>query len=367
MSQSLYETVPGKMRVLCSAKSGLLAYKNGYIGIVDEGDFRFRKLFKWSKSSLNTVLSKLRLTERLFRIEPRAACYFDGRFFVAGSGRLVSLYANTGDIEHETSFRDGMRAPLRFSVIEGVPGFQDCLVYGEYFSNEGRESVVLWRLLKGQSSWEKVHVFPAGSIRHIHGCTVDSETGCIYVLTGDEDQESGIWKMEDDFGSVERILGGTQQYRSCVGLAANGSLVYATDTPLSENYVYLATPNVARSWHVEPVCQLRGSCIYGMSDCDARLAVSTTIEPDSRLRGLRYLLSCKKAPGILDSSVDFLLLTNGEAKCLATLKKDCLPTGLFQFSAGVPVFGERGLYFSCCGLKGLDGRVVRFSLDKLNM
>lgn len=108
--------------------------------------------------------------------------------------------------------------------------------YGEYRSNSEREPVHIWSLEKDGRKWKSVWHFE--NIRHVHGVFHDPYTDSIWVTTGDMDQEAGIWRTDDRFISLCRVVGGSQQLRA-VQLLFNKDYVYfGSDTPDEKNFIY---------------------------------------------------------------------------------------------------------------------------------
>lgn len=110
--------------------------------------------------------------------------------------------------------------------------------FGEYFANAAREEVYIYASDNGRD-WYKAWTFEAGSIRHIHGLTWDPYRKGIWVLTGDSDQESGLWYTDDDFKSLSRVAGGTQKARAVEIIPVRDGLIVPMDSPLERNYIHL--------------------------------------------------------------------------------------------------------------------------------
>src|SRR5690606_32225381 len=109
--------------------------------------------------------------------------------------------------------------------VDGVVGsrpmalctVEDTVYYGEYRSNGGfsgdseRTPIHVWRSTKGDT-FEKAWQFT--NVRHIHAISHDPFTNRIWVTTGDRDEESALWYTDDNFATLHKFIGGSQQYRA---------------------------------------------------------------------------------------------------------------------------------------------------------
>jgi hypothetical protein len=274
----------------------------------------------------------------------------------------LKLYEN-GLIEEDHVYRKGMNNPIAMVNITGVPGFDDGLVYGEYWGNLDREPVAIWERLNN-GNWGKKYEFSSGTVQHIHGILPDPANGRVLIFTGDKNEESCIWEAKDNFSTVKMLIGGKQKYRSCVAFLDGEDVLYATDTPLEQNYVYRYKGN---SKEVEEVMKLQGPCVYGSSFIDKcgnkQFAFITTVEPDASIRGWRYRLTYKLGKGIKDRySYINLLSEQGDTCVLMKAKKDALPIWLFQFGNFRVAETECGLAVTGQALVNYDERTIEFEL-----
>lgn len=275
------------------------------------------------------LLSTVRITERMFRLEPRVVVRIDtGEYLLSFCGSLYNVDVDAGTVKVEHRYRTGVKNPLNISRIEGVNGFDDCIVYGEYWGNINREDVCIY--VRKDSQWRKVYTFAAGTIQHIHNIIPDHYRNCVLIFTGDKDQESGIWVATDNFSKVEPLLVGKQRYRSCVAFPVEKGILYATDSPLEKNFIGLLSLE-AGTWLETPLYDLPGPCIYGTKTGESYV-FATSVEPDSRISGIRYFLTYRLGAGVRDRSSHVIAgcIEDGFRE-IASFKKDCYPMGLFQF------------------------------------
>ncbi|MDP8219666.1 MAG: hypothetical protein P9M03_13180, partial [Candidatus Theseobacter exili] len=205
----------------------------------------------------------------------------------------------------------------------------------------------------------KAYEFPKNTITHIHSIIPDPYRNGVLILTGDEDGECGIWMAENDFQKVSPLLVGGQQYRSCCAFPTKDGILYATDTPIENNYIYLMKQN-GNKWVTEKIKELNGSCIYS-TYWKNQFVFSTTVEPDSTIKGKRFWFTYKLGKGIKNNQVEVIFgdLTKG-FKCIKKYEKDILPMALFQF--GTVQFCQRDesdtLYLYPVAVKRYDSTLI---------
>lgn len=279
------------------------------------------------------LFSQLRLTERALRLEPRGTVAIDdSTYLVSCLGRMFCVDLRRGSVTVDHYYRHGMNNPLGLSIIEGIYGFEDCIAYGEYWGNCEKEPVAVYARKKGRDSWEKVYSFPEKQVLHIHAVIPDPFRNGVLILTGDNDDESGIWLATDNFATVTPLIKGGQGCRACVAFPTAQGILFATDSPLEKNAICMASEG-ADGWISRPLRELPGPCIYG-TRVGNRFLFSTSVEPDSRIKGLGYLLTYRLGKGVEDRRC-YVLVGDAERGFfnIASFRKDLLPMGLFQFGS----------------------------------
>lgn len=343
-------------------------YSRGVKLFVEEIDCKTCKL-DLPGSFSKRVLCHSRLMIRLFRFEPRVVIRISEYSFLVsflGGIYLLSKINIYWNLNCEHSYRNGMNNPLSLVKIKDITGFSDCIVYGDYWGNLNKEKVSIHRRINGK--WSVVFSFKEGTVTHIHGIIPDQVRSCVYILTGDEDSESGIWIAKDDFTFVQPIIIGKQMFRSCVAFPVPNGLLYATDTPLEKNSINFLSLEDDSWGEVHELHSITGSCIYGtecLIDGESCYVFATTVEGDSRKKGFRYYLSRKRGPGILCNYVECLLLKNpkDELASIASFTKDIWPF-IFQFGGITFASGSREhLYGTPVGVKKVDGMIMNFISD----
>lgn len=146
--------------------------------------------------------------------------------------------------------------------------------YGEYFNNPGRDEVHIYGSVDGEQ-WGVVYTFAPGRIRHIHGLCYDRYRKGIWVLTGDNDQESGLWFTADHFKTIECVAGGSQHARAVSIIPCSEGIIVPMDTPREVNHIQWMDPATG---HFESVATVPGSVFHAARMKDL-LLVTTVAEP----------------------------------------------------------------------------------------
>ncbi len=352
-----------KRKMLALGKGSSLFYHKGklYIGEENGENQIFFAVVPMSRTA--RLLVRFRLTERLLRLEPRTACCMaDGNYLLSCGGGIYCVDMKKNELRKELSLRSGMNNPLSFACYrEDTP--EEEILFGEYFSNNLQEPVSVYRRKHGQ--WNKVYSFSAGQVYHIHNIVVDDVAERIYILTGDADNESGIWCTDDGFQTVEPLVHGSQQYRSCVAYPNADGLIYATDTPREQNWLYRLRQKNGE-WETIPVCELPGPCIYGTKRNDGWF-FATSVEGDDTLPAFRYRFSRKLGKGVQDRYCHVVFCnSSGQTEEVATFQKDALPMLLFQFGnctfPDAPV--DAPVFCTPLSVKRYDGKTVQIKFGE---
>ena len=296
----------------------------------------------------------------MFRLEPRCGIFTDeSTALISIHGGVYRVDLEKGGIYREHSFRKGMNNPLRFSKIENIKGFENCIVYGEYFGNLTKEEVCIYSRSK-EGVWKRIDTFAPNTVMHIHGIVPFPEMNCLFVLTGDEDKESGIWKIENNFQSVKPVVTGKQIYRSCVAFPYEKGIVYGTDTPLEKNAIYYIPDINSTKLSLIKLADMPGPCIYGMQLSNGDFVFGTSVEPDSRKKGISYKLTYKLGMGVQDR-FSHIIMGNPEKgfREVFKAKKDWFPMLLFQFGNFLfPQMETDRLIVTGQSVSKLDGKTV---------
>ena len=214
--------------------------------------------------------------------------------------------------------------PLKVCAANGL------LYFGTYTGNRNRKPIFLWSLKQESTNvWESVWKFE--NIRHIHGTFYDPYTKAIWITTGDQDDEVGIWRTDDNFISLVKVVGETQQFRVIQLLFTAEHVYFGSDAPDEKNYLYRMD---REGRDVEKLAAVGSSVFHGckVGSC---LYFSTAVEP-SRVNTNSYAEIWGSTDGI-------------NWQIVQRFKKDIWPRKLFQygqvFFPGGPGDGEN-LWFT---------------------
>ncbi|MDO5772639.1 MAG: hypothetical protein Q4Q28_10985, partial [Bacteroidales bacterium] len=257
--------------------------------------------------------------------------------------------------------------PLSLTKVERVTGFRDGIYFGGYLGNREKKPVSVYKRT-GKDNWVVVYTFPQGSINHVHAVVNDPYRDCLWIFTGDFDEASAIWKVTDNFKRVERVCCNDQKYRGCVVFALPEGLLYATDAPFEDDYIYLMNPS---DYSVKMIAPIDGSCIYGCQWRD-KFVFSTTVEGDGRNTSrMEFYFGRKRGAGIKD---DFVHMYCGNLKEgfkeIYKEKKDCMPYYTFQFGVFKFPYGVNNtdtLYFQPVATRENDQNTLSIAIDEINL
>lgn len=280
---------------------------------------------------LKKFCSVTRIMERAIHINPRAVIKLNNDSILIGiSGNIYRLMIKEKKIIHEHSFSKEMSSPLMFAKIQNLRGFKDSVIYGEYTNQTEQHAISIYsRGLNINDKWEKCYTFKTGLIQHIHGFIINSDKANIIIMTGDSDNESGFWKAENNFSHVESIIIGSQRYRACVGMLSNCGMIYATDNPYAQNYIYEFCFN--KEPVLKKIVQINGTVINGIMFKD-KLYLSTTVESIPFTKNWQKFLPRRLARGVKDRNVEIITCdADGNINNILNLEKDNLFMPLFQF------------------------------------
>lgn len=226
--------------------------------------------------------------------------------------------------------------------------YQGAVYYGEYKSNQNREPI---RVLKNNIEtmlWDEVWCFH--DIRHIHGIFHDPYTDSMWVTTGDSDKESGIWVTEDNFRTLTKVLGGSQQFRAVQLLFTKKKIYFASDAPNEINYIYEFDRNSTR---VKKLLKLKNPVFFGCR-VGEYMFFSTSVEPSE--------INTYQKTEVYYSQ-------DGQKwSVLAEFDKDSLSKKYFQYGYVTFPIGPgdgKHLFFTPHGTT-YHGRTIRISLKDVN-
>ncbi|GJL57073.1 MAG: hypothetical protein NPIRA02_42050 [Nitrospirales bacterium] len=254
--------------------------------------------------------------------------FFDRKIYKVKEGKLLETHSITT-----------CRRPINVYCTKNI------IVWGDYIISNVPKPVNIFISKDSGCNWDLTYTFKAGEIRHIHNILFDRFRNVYWILTGDEDRESGIWSTTD-FVNVEPLLIGSQKFRAVSIIPTIDGLIIPSDTPLEKNKIrfYSFQDN-----QVSDVADLNGSCMFA-SQVNREMFVSTMCEPS--------LVNKHKFTELWHSRDGF------KWKKVLSAKKDCLPVKLFQFPwINIPKYesgyNNNDYYFSMrCVLGGMRTVII---------
>lgn len=295
------------------------------------------------------IASASRLASRLLRNEIKAMNLLDNGGLIASTREGVYRAGSGESWMVPCRVHDGdQRAEPPITITIG-PGGR--VVWGEYISKTvHRLPVRVFASENGGQSFEVVHTFEPGTIRHVHNLHYDAPLDCYWVLAGDHDHEPGIGRLSGDFREFAWVVKGAQQFRAVQAFDFGNCLIYGTDTEMEANAVVRFDKATGR---VERLQELDGSCIYACR-FGGVYALTTSIEISS--------VNLSREAGLWVSR-------DGETWTrVVSAEKDRWHAAYFQFGSIVLPRGESDrdtLYFSGQALKNIDGRAFSISCDSI--
>jgi len=338
----------------------LICYQHGDIVVVCDNEEKARIPLFFSKKE--RIIGRIRLLNRLLRLGIRTSEVIDdSSILISIANSIYELDIKKGILSKGYDCGTGIR-PLIFSKSEGIKGIDDGIYFGEYLDPYANHCVNIYRR-KGIDAWEVVYTYKSGEVNHVHNIIPDPYRNCLWIFTGDFDKASAIWKVTDNFNKVERVLCNDQKYRGCIAYALPEGLLYATDAPFADDYIYLLNPDTLK---VEELIPINGSCIYGCKWKD-NYVFSTTVEGDGRnTPRMEFYFGRKRGAGIKDEYVHMYMGNLQEGfKEIYKEKKDGMPYytfqfGVFKYPAGVN--NTNILYFQPIATKRNDMSLMSITI-----
>ncbi|NLD45925.1 MAG: hypothetical protein GX660_01830 [Clostridiaceae bacterium] len=180
----------------------------------------------------------------------------------------------------EKKFKKSLKLPNygigigRGIMNAGILSSNDSLIFlGEYFRNEEKNNVVIYRSCNYGMNWDSAHVFKPGVVRHIHAVQRDPYSNHIWVCAGDEDHESRIGWSDDQLNTINIIGSGSQVWRVCQLVFTENSVLWGTDSgnsvELSGIYYWDKASN-----KLKKIFNIDGAIFYGTRLSDGTIIFS---------------------------------------------------------------------------------------------
>lgn len=345
--------IKGRFLYFISPDEGLF-FKNFSLYRTNLKDYSSEFIVSLRVNNWKRLLSHFRLLNRLLRLEPKCAGKLsDGRYVICMMAKLWLVDLNKKNFIIIANMRSGFTT-LNFCECN------DSLFFGDYGINRGHKVINIFKIDQNLNL-SVVYSFPARKIRHIHNIVNDKDNNWLWILTGDNEPQAGIYKSDYEFKSIRPFVKGEQRFRAVVAFPYRNGIVYATDSVEEENFIYWLEEN----GRMTELASINGSCIYGTETRDYFI-FSTTVESKEGT-GILNMLSYKLGCGIKSRDVHVLVVRKKDlsVRIIAKYRKDWLPMKLFQygrmiFPGGQQISNELWTYNLAC--KGLDGKSFKIEL-----
>jgi len=239
------------------------AYKNSVYKSLD-GGLTWHFFSKLKSSTLSSIVSKFRLFARLLRLQIDYLIPIDNKVVVFAYKKIYVFDENAKEVNESPIVGS---KPLSVCCSDGK------LYYGEYCSNRERKEIRIFCSENSGIDWEVAWEF--SSVRHVHGVFVDPYDNSIWVTTGDSNDEAAIWRTDDGFKTLDKILTGSQQVRAVHLLFDEQFVYYGSDAPAEENYIYRMCKS---TFEIQKLTEVGNSVFFACKVGD-NLFFSTAVEP----------------------------------------------------------------------------------------
>jgi hypothetical protein len=150
---------------------------------------------------------------------------------------------------------------------------------GEYWVNNEREAVRLWRSDDAGESWRVAHQWSPGIIRHLHFVQFDPAAQALWVGAGDTDSECRIAYSHDGGETFTTIGQGSQLWRTVSLMFTPEALYWGTDAGIDAEH----QPNYLVRWErttqkLETLQEIAGPAYYSTQLAGGMLALGTAVE-----------------------------------------------------------------------------------------
>jgi len=281
----------------------LLASRGLTILRSDDGGDTFKEIARIPRSFKDRQLGIGRLVARFLRADIHSISPTgDGQLVVFSGRKIFSIGANTGIIESSCAIRGSRPLCVCTTAHE--------IYYGEYRHNAERSPVHVWASGDGGKTWRAVWQFT--DVRHVHGVFEDPTDSSIWITTGDRDQESKIWRTNDNFSSLSAVISKGQQSRAVSLLFSGSAIAFGTDIPDLQNTICLFD----RASERQVMCTEVSGPVFFANNAQSHMFFSTAVEPSDINRSKDVVIYASSDWHIWEEA--------------ARLKKDWLPPKLFQ-------------------------------------
>jgi len=248
-----------------------LIYSDGF-SIVEEGRSSIKKF------SVSGVLPDLfSLVKRILRTDIHSIKICNDYLVVILKGKL--RFYRRHEVVKEFTIGRGSR-PLR----NGVVCLNNQLFYGDYWSNPEKLDVNIYRI--DVKTLEREIFYSFKHVRHIHFLQEDLFLdNSLLIGTGDSDSESGLFQLNIKTKKLEIILEGSQDTRVVSVIQHKEYLIWGTDAPNVENYIYKYN---RKTKELNRLIEIDGPAYYSTITKKGYMYIATTVENRHKHNAIIY-------------------------------------------------------------------------------
>ena len=290
---------------------------------------------------------------RLFRIDIRCFDRIGDNYYFFFKNCLYSVKKSKAALMLNQIRIFKMSSPLYFTK-----GFdKKSILFGDY-TNDGKNNKVNVYSISENDEIKTLFSFNPGIVKHIHNIVPSYDNNFYWILTGDSDLESGIWKLDKD-NNIDLFIGPSQFFRSCFMCETKDNLYYLTDSPLVDNYINVVDKASKNIIHKTPIS---GPCIFALFD-GKNIVFSTSVEPNPNKK--RVLNNYKKSETIKDRFVHIYKynLKSNELRELISIKKDFHNMKLFGFGNANVFSNNNTILFTPTGVKKYSFKTIEIDYE----
>jgi hypothetical protein len=308
----------------------LLLYRYGYICKYNCLTNTIKDKTKILSNFKEKYCSRIKLLYRLLRLGIRSCILLEDRLLLLIGNYLYEYNLKINKLYSGRFCMHNVKT-LYISEIKDINGFDNSIVFGEYFNNPDKKEVSIYKRIS-TNNWQIIYTFKKGLINHIHNIVSDKFNNCVWILTGDFNNGAGIWRATDNFNIVEPILYGKQCYRACIAFPSVEGLVYVTDSPFEQNYIRILKSVGNNKYVSSTILEIKGSVIYGCT-CNNDIVFSTVVEPNGIYKNKFSMLFDRTKGDAISDYNSYIYkgnIKNG-FEIIHQSKKDIYPFVLFGF------------------------------------
>ncbi len=248
---------------------------------------------------------------------------------------------------------DGKIKSVFTGYIGNKPGHQGVCVtpdgtvfFGEYSVNlDHKNETKLYRSTDNAMSFQPILTFPK-NVRHIHFVKFDPYEKCLWLGTGDADEECHLMRSTDNGDTWDTIGTGSQDWRAIGVCFREDALIWGTDAGSVPDQNHIIRMD-RKTRQIEVIADAEGPCHGCAGYKNGRVFISTGVEGGENEQ---------------DRYARLKEIRNSEVVDLLKTKKDSIPLilqyGVMRFPLGTENTDK--VVFTMMGLRRCGEKVVQY-------